>query len=229
VITLNDDPDFMNAIDCMVSYFYKASYDVSQYDISESLLHAQVATMADKYDCASLYKLAEKSFADTVSLVKGEDWVAVAAYIYDHTTTEYPAHKELRRLVVAAVTNRPSVLNSILGLKSAAGLLRSTVDLATDILLSRRHASEYIFICDKCRYAHIGSRDCSFVASLEGPLCQYKCPECDNQTGATSKRFTHHVTLVEAYSCPYCDGFSTIDFQLVHEPLPLPSTADAGD
>ncbi|KAF2007552.1 hypothetical protein P154DRAFT_414539, partial [Amniculicola lignicola CBS 123094] len=136
VITLNDDPEFANAIDCMVSYFYKAGYNVSQYDTSESLLHAQVATIADKYDCASLYKLARTLFADTVNAVESDDWVAVAALIYDHTTTDLPAHKELRGLVVAAVANRPVVLKMILQLESTVGLLRSTADLATDLLLS---------------------------------------------------------------------------------------------
>jgi hypothetical protein len=229
VITLNDDPDFTNAIDCMVSYFYKASYDVSQYDTSESLLHAKVATMADKYDCASLYKLARKSLAESVNLIKGEDWVAVAAYIYDHTTTEYPPHEELRSLVVTAVTNRPSVLNSILGLKSTAGLLRSTVDLATDILLSRRHTSEYIFICDKCRYVHVGPRDCSYVASLKSSLYEHRCPVCKNCTGLVSKRFVHYVDLVQPYSCPFCDGFHTIEPALAHPLAPEPSPVDTDD
>jgi hypothetical protein len=57
----------------MVTYFYKAGYNVSQYDTSESLLHAQVATIADKYDCASLYKLARISFADTVNAVESNN------------------------------------------------------------------------------------------------------------------------------------------------------------
>ncbi|KAF1828723.1 hypothetical protein BDW02DRAFT_593086 [Decorospora gaudefroyi] len=125
VITLNDDPEFADAIDCMVSYFYKVGYNVSQYDTSEPLLHAQVATIADK-----------TSFAGTVNAVDSNDWIAVAAFIYDHTTTDPPAHKELRGLVVAAVAKRPSVLKSILQLEIESGLLRSTADLATDLLLS---------------------------------------------------------------------------------------------
>ncbi|KAH7079102.1 hypothetical protein BKA63DRAFT_531809 [Paraphoma chrysanthemicola] len=136
VITLQDDPEFADAVDCMVSYFYKASYDVSQYDISESLLHAQVATMADKYDCASLYKLARTSFAKAINAVESNDWVAVAALVYDNTTTDLPAHEELRSLVVAAVANRPVVLKGILQLGNTAELLRSHAHLATDLLLS---------------------------------------------------------------------------------------------
>ena len=153
----------------MVSYFYKADYNVSQYDTSESLLHAQVATMADKYDCASLYKLARTLFANTVNAVESDDWVAVAALIYDHTATGLPAHEELRGLVVAAVANRPTVLKSILQMESTAGLLRSTADLATDLLLSGPYRSKlkdvakYVFTCGKCHYAHVGSNKCAYL------------------------------------------------------------------
>ncbi|KAF2818317.1 hypothetical protein CC86DRAFT_399334 [Ophiobolus disseminans] len=165
VITLNDDPEFADAIDCMVSYFYKAGYNVSQYDTSESLLHAQVATIADKYDCASLYKLARTSFADTVNAVESNDWFAVAALIYDHTTTELPAHEELRGLVVAAVANRPVVLKVILQLESTVGLLRSNADLATDLLLS----GPYI-------QTGVTSKRHSYKVGLVG---SFSCPSCD--------------------------------------------------
>lgn len=231
MITLNDDPDFANAIDCMVSYFYKASYNVSQYDTSESLLHAQVATIADKYDCASLYKLARTSFADTINAIGSDDWVAVAALIYDHTTTELPAHEELRGLVVAAVAKRPVVLSSILRLESTAGLLRSTADLATDLLLSGPYTSKIedvakrIFICGRCHYTHVGSRDCSYVASRSSFFQEKICPQCGNQTGVTSKRHSYRVGLVESFSCPSCDGFHTLE----PVPEPQPSTANAGD
>jgi hypothetical protein len=226
---LKDDPEFANAIDCMVSYFYKAGYDTSQYETSESLLHAQVATIADKYDCASLYKLARTSFADTVNAVESEDWVTVAALIYDHTTTESPAHEELRGLVVAAVANRPVVLHSILQLESTAGLLRSTADLATDLLLSGlltpkvEEVAKHIFICDKCHYVHVGSSDCSNVSARSSLFSGIKCAQCGNSTGAMSKRFMHRVDLTRAYSCPSCDGFHT------KEPEFYIPTANAGD
>ncbi|CAN9091547.1 unnamed protein product [Alternaria alternata] len=179
VITLCDDPEFANAIDCMVSYFYKAGYNASQYDTSESLLHAQVATIADKYDCASLYKLATTSFAGTVYAVESNDWIAVATFIYDRTTTDSPAHQELRGLVVAAVAKRPSVLKSILQLEIESGLLCSTPDLATDLLLSRPYVSEmkdraeYIFTCGKCQYAHVGSYMASRNSFLQGDACPH--------------------------------------------------------
>lgn len=231
MITLNDDPEFADAIDCMVSYFYKAGYNVSQYDASESLLHAQVATIADKYDCASLYKLARTSFADTVNAVGSNDWFAVAALIYGHTTTDLPAHEELRGLVVAAVANRPLVLKAILQLESTAGLLRSNADLATDLLLSGPYMSKigdvanYIFTCGRCQYAHVGSRDCAYVAYRSSFLHEGTCPQCGSQTGVTSKRHSYKVGLFGLFPCPSCDGLHTTE----PVPEPLPSTEDAGD
>ncbi|EMD86653.1 hypothetical protein COCC4DRAFT_33152 [Bipolaris maydis ATCC 48331] len=98
----------------MVSYFYNANYNASQYDMSESLLHAQVATIADKYDCASLCKLARTSFANAVNAIEKDDWITVAAFVYHHTIIEWLPHQNLRDLVIATVADRPSVLKSIL-------------------------------------------------------------------------------------------------------------------
>jgi hypothetical protein len=227
VITLNDDPEFTNAIDCMVSYFYKACYDVSQYDTSESLLHAQVATIADKYDCASLFKLASTSLTDTIHAIESEDWVPVAALVYDHTTTELQAHKELRGLVVAAVVNRPAVLNSILELESTADLLRSNADLAIDLLLSGLRSRKvqdvamHMFVCDKCRYAHAGSRDCAYVTSQDAVLCGLVCPMCGNYSGVISQRFTHRVDFKQGFSCSSCEGIHTIQSGTETQSLPV--------
>jgi hypothetical protein len=230
VITLNEYPAFADAIDCMVSYFYKAGYNVSQYDTSEYLLHAQVATIADKYDCASLYKVARASFADTVNAVESNDWFAVAALIYDRTTTDLSAHKELRGLVVTAVADRPVVFKEILQLKSTAGFLRSNADLATDLLLSGPYISKigdvakYIFTCGKCQYAHAGSRNCAYLAS-QNIFHGRSYPQCGSQTGVTSKRHSYKVVLVGAFSCPSCDGIHTTE--PVPEPQPL--VEDAND
>lgn len=57
----------------MVSYFYKAGYSATGYNTSECLLHAQVAIVADEYDCTSLYRIARDSFANTVKTVKTDD------------------------------------------------------------------------------------------------------------------------------------------------------------
>lgn len=67
--------------------------------------------------------------------VDSDDWGAIAAFIYDHTPTEVPAHVELRNLVVAAVTDRHSVLKSTLHSGIIVELLRSNADLATNLLL----------------------------------------------------------------------------------------------
>jgi hypothetical protein len=176
VVTLNDDPEFANAIDCMVSYFYEAGYNASKYDTSGTLLHAQVAIIADKYDCASLYELARSLFASTVKTVESDDWAAIAALVYGHTTIELPAHVELRGLVVTAFADRPSVLKSTLQLESTEDILRSSADLATDLLLGGLQgpkagdASDHTFVCDHCRYVHAGSGNCANVVPAWGPI-----------------------------------------------------------
>ncbi|KAF2275229.1 uncharacterized protein EI97DRAFT_81740 [Westerdykella ornata] len=137
-INLHDDPEFANALDCMVSYFYNAGYHASKYDTSASLLHAQVAVIADKYDCPTLYKLAKTSFAKSMIAMQSDDWVTIAAFIYDYTTTEVPTHVELRKLVVAATTDGSIVSTSMLQDKGVVELLRSNADLATDLLLMRK-------------------------------------------------------------------------------------------
>lgn len=50
---------------------------------AEALLHVQATKIADKYDCASLHKLARTSFANTINAFESEDWVTIAALIYD--------------------------------------------------------------------------------------------------------------------------------------------------
>lgn len=208
----------------MISYFYKAHYDVSQYDISEALLHAKVATIADKYDCMSLYKLAKYSFSRTIDDVEIDGWVAVAAVIYDYTTTDSPAHKELRNLVVSAVVTRPGLLESIIQLESTSGLLRSTADLATDLLLSglckpEKQVAEPIFICGNCRYLHVGSRDCAKLMFQNSAEDGMVCPCCRTRTGSTTKkRHVYRVGLVNSFSCPSCDGFHTTNPETTLDP-----------
>jgi hypothetical protein len=212
---LKDDPEFANAIDCMVSYFYKADYSVSQYHISESLLHAQVATIADKYHCASLNKLAIASFAKTVNAVDGDDWVAIAGFVYDHTTTELPAHTEMRGLIIAAVTYRPAVLYSILQLERAVELLRSNAELATDLLLRTAHepkaedAKHVIITCDNCRYAHIGPRNCPSMPPRSG-FGEDICPQCRSYRVEKMKRLVVRVVMLPIFPCPSCDGYHTL-------------------
>ncbi|KAJ6199969.1 hypothetical protein J3E72DRAFT_238593 [Bipolaris maydis] len=213
VVTLQDDIEFTDAVDCMVSYVYEAGYNASKYSTSESLLHAQVAILADKYDCASLYDLARTSFANTVKAVESDDWAVIADFTYDNTSTEVLAHVELRGLVVAAVAGRHSVLTSTIRNESIVELLRSSADLATDLLLGglgpkAKDGSEHIFLCDYCHYVHAGSRNCSNV--VFGGSILGGCPQCGHPSGTTSKRYTHRVRVVSAFSCPFCDGIHTV-------------------
>lgn len=214
MITLEDEPEFADAVDCMVSYFYEAGYDATKYETPEPLLHAQVATIADKYDCASLYKLANTSFARSVRTVDNDGWGSTAGFIYDHTSTEVPAHVELRKIVVAAIIGRHSVLRSALHNETVVELLRSNADLATDLMLGGLHenrtgdASELIFVCDNCHYIHAGSRNCSSIVSPSDLSFGRLCPNCG--LGAEiSKRYTHKVQKLPAFACPFCDGLHT--------------------
>lgn len=215
---MNDDSEFGNAIECMVSYFYNAGYNASQYDTSEPLLHAQVAIVADKYDCASLYKLAKTSFANAVNTIEKHDWITVAVFVYDHTITDWLPHQDLRDLVVAAVADRPSVLKSVLEMESTPGLLRSTSDLATDLLLSRPNisksegAGKHIFQCGKCQYAHVGSNECAYVVSRNRFADVTACPDCGGQSGVRSNRRTYKVGLTQLFPCPSCNGTHTLEF-----------------
>lgn len=223
VITLKDEPEFADAIDCMLSYFYRAGYDASRYDTSTPLLHARVAIIADKYDCASLYKLAETSLASSIGTAEIGDWVAIAALIYDYTTTELPAHMELRNLVVHAVPGHPDISESFFRNESVEELLRSTADLGADLLLSRvqklmpknaRQARQYIFTCDYCRYAHAGSSNCPIVINDEYASVQ-TCPQCGKSGGTTKKnvKSVQRVGWARARPCPSCNGMHTSTLQ----------------
>lgn len=77
---MKDEPEYADAIDCMVSYLYGGGYDASKYDTSEALLHAQVAIVADKYDYTSLYKLAKISFAGSIQAVESDEWRTIVAF-----------------------------------------------------------------------------------------------------------------------------------------------------
>ncbi|KAF9730209.1 hypothetical protein PMIN04_012258 [Paraphaeosphaeria minitans] len=210
VITLQDDYRYANATDCMVSYFYQAGYDASKYDTIESLLHAQVAILADKYDCASLYSLARSSFSNTIEATKSDDWAVVAGFIYDYTTTEASAHLEIRKLAVVAKASRRSVLKTTLLDESVIDLLRSNADLATDLLLGGRHGTDYHFICEHCRYSHVGPRSCPSVFSADDSGTR-DCPQCGKGNGHQARHTRWvNISMRPTYSCPLCDGCHTL-------------------
>jgi hypothetical protein len=199
----------------MVTFFYEASYTASKYKTSEALLHAQVAILADKYHCSSLYKFARLSFVKTVQTVGSDEWRGIAAFIYDFTTTESPAHLQIRNIVINTVTTRSPVLKSTLQNNGVVELLRSNADLATDLLLGRRHgstandASEYLCVCDHCHYSHFGPRDCPNVSSVDGSGVRL-CPKCGKGSSGKTTYVSRRVDLYQAYSCGFCDGFHTV-------------------
>ncbi|KAK7183848.1 uncharacterized protein CC84DRAFT_1089157 [Paraphaeosphaeria sporulosa] len=223
VITLEDDGEMADALDCMVSYFYEAGYDTSKYSTPGTLLHAQVAVVADKYDCPSLYKLASASFAKQVPSVKSDDWIDIAALIYDYTTLELTTHSELRSLVINSVLSRPDMLTTILEKDTMVDILRSNADLATDLLLARpktRDTSEHLFMCDKCQYVHAGPRDCAYIESRNGAGMGRACPNCGvKDHGPLSKRYYHKVFLAQGFPCSSCGGTHTT------EPAPEPQSS----
>jgi hypothetical protein len=192
----------------MVSYFYQATYNCSECTTPESLLHAQVTTLADKYLCGSLYYLARTSFLKTIEKVDSDEWGVIAAFVYDYTTTEVLAHIELRDILVDAVAGRNSVFHAILQNSKDVELLRSNAELATDLLLGRRHGSRandvsehhLHLVCGHCYYSHTGPRMCPNV------VCKNFCPSCGKRSekGSNSVR---KVVMQPAFSCPGCDGF----------------------
>jgi hypothetical protein len=136
-ITLQDEPSFANAIDCMVSYFYEGSYKASKYGTSQVLLHAEVVIIADKYDCPSLLTLATSFLRGSLrsGTMKSTDWPALASFIYEHTLTDASAHAELRKVVVNCLWEC-SQSESLLHTDEMQALLRENADLATDLLLA---------------------------------------------------------------------------------------------
>jgi hypothetical protein len=217
---LQDDPEFADAIDCMVSYFYSATYDVSKYNSSQALLHAQVVMLADKYDCASLYKLARTSFASAVMFAGSNEWADIATLIYEYATTDVPDHVELRSLLVAAVPRQSAASTLFFRNENIVKLLRSNADLGADVLLSRiqridpSDPGDRIFLCDRCHYGHVGSPDCSTLKSRNIDLggmfgSKNVCPECGEQDGVVVKRHTCRVMDCQTFPCASCGGVHT--------------------
>lgn len=194
----------MDAIDCMVTYFYKAGYDSEEYCQSEALLHAQVAVIADKYDCESLFSLAKTSFANSVEDVDSEGWVDVASLVYNHTTAELQAHKDLRSLVISSISEHRVVWEKVVQTEKMIELLRLNKDLAIDLLRDemiprkRQDVGDRGFRCNRCLYMHIGPASCAVMAPYahdEDPVC----PWCGHD-------FAHAVVETKMHPCPHCDG-----------------------
>jgi hypothetical protein len=210
-VNLNDEPEFADAIDCMLSYFYRASYNASDHDASAPLLHARVAVVADRYGCASLYELAKTTLASCIGAAEVQDWVAIAALVYSCTTSELRAHAELRDLVVRAVPGHPDIQESFFRNEGVEDLLRATADLGADLLLSRmqsakpRNTHVHILMCDHCHYAHAGPSSCPSVVRNEFSLVQ-TCPQCGGKDKMTTKKHVQRVLWPQAQPCPLCGG-----------------------
>jgi hypothetical protein len=224
VVTLKDDPEFLPAIHCMVSYFYNDDYDASEHDVHEPLLHAQVTVIADKYDCASLFKYARDSLAESMSVVVCHEWVDVAALIQEYATTDGSAHLTLRDTLLYAVPRDPVGALKFLHDEHVSGFLRSNADLATDILLYRlkkfalrSESEDHIFHCGICGYSHIGPKHCPRVDPFRSkprlpphPNQIVRCPQCNpNRTYHLYHRGGRWPSFEMLYPCTACDGAHT--------------------
>jgi hypothetical protein len=230
VVTLKDDPEFLSAINCMVSYFYNNHYDTSEHDTHAPLPHAQVAVIADKYDCASLFRYARYSLTESMSDVVGHEWADVAALFNEYATTDASPHSELRSAFLFAVPYHPQKALKFLHDEHVSGFLRSSVDLATDMLLYRlKHfelrsePDDHIFHCEICDHGHIGSKHCPCVnqAAASIPFTSFLrpgpqvivvklCPQCDPRyTFPIIHRRGYYVTLRMTYPCTSCRGVHT--------------------
>lgn len=125
---------------------------------------------------------------------------------------EFPAHVELRNLVVASVIDQPTVLKSMLRKENMVELLRSDADLGADLLLhalKRENSTEYIFACDSCRYTHVGPENCRNVGFNSGPRAGWVCPKCRVQMEISIRQAWKPVDPYKAVSCNSCYGIHT--------------------
>jgi hypothetical protein len=208
----------------MVSYFYNNDYDISEHDVHEPLLHAQVTVIADKYDCASLFEYARGSLAESMSAVVCHEWVDVAALFHEYATTDGPAHLKLCNTLLYAVPRDSVRALKFLHDECVSEFLRSNADLATDMLLYRlkrfalkSEPDDHLFHCGICGYGHIGSKHCPRVNPFESkprlpphPNQVVLCPQCDlRRTLRLRHRDGHRPTLDITYPCTSCDGAHT--------------------
>jgi predicted RNA-binding Zn-ribbon protein involved in translation (DUF1610 family) len=224
LVTLRDDPEFLSAINCMVSYFYNNRYDASNHQFHAPLLHAQIAVIADKYDCASLFKYARDSLAESMSAVVGHEWADVAALIHEYATTDGSNHLDLHAALLFAVLNHPEKALKFLHDEHVSEFLRSNADLATDMLLYRlkyfelrKSPDDHIFYCGLCEYGHVGSTDCPCLNKTADspsasrirprqPIQINVCPDCDRPATYRTKS---SITLKMTYPCTSCHGVHT--------------------
>ncbi len=129
-----DDTVFADAINCMVAYFYEADYKLPKTDAVAAVLHAQVLVIADKYDCATLCRMALYKFHAAIRSFNDDAWIKSAGFIYPHTTADVPNHKQLRADLVAFAAVNPHMVKRIQQAESFEDVLHSNGDLAIDLL-----------------------------------------------------------------------------------------------
>lgn len=200
----------------MVSYFYNAEYDTELHATPSALLHAQVAILADKYDCASLFKLAKISLgAYILSSVKNETWTGVLSCIYENTTAELPAHQELREMVAGAITCQPYELEKFLNSENTAHLLRSTPDLSTDLILRIQTGEppQDSMLCKNCgKRVVIDVVKCPLVSPHIETYPYTACRSCETQmpTDSWGEADSGNAKFVQAFWCWACYRFHLI-------------------
>lgn len=140
----------------MISYFYDANYNPSQYDKLEALLHAQVVIIADKQGCESLCELAISLFRKAITEVKNEDILVLDALIRRATSIEIPVHVQLRDL---AYSRLHYLLLSLMSTENARKLYSLNLDNPKEV--TENHLG--VYNCNKCRLIHLGCDDCSHL------------------------------------------------------------------
>ena len=189
----------------MVSYFYDAAYKPFDYETNNALLHAQVAIIADKYGCVSLFLLSDELFVKSLAAVYATAWVDIAKFVYEHTSVEVLNHRNLRAHLVSSLGIRPLILNAVLAIKGFQDSLRLNADMATDILLGSvlkpvtKDKEPFTLLCRACRFIHIGPTTCSSMEKF--------CPGC----GKRDKWICFQFNTVDE-PCKFCEGkHNTVD------------------
>ncbi len=144
----------MDTIVCMVCYFYESNYGDLAYDHpEESILCAQIAIIAARYDCGSLW-----SHTDVVldKILRGETietFIKVADLIYKNTGTDKPGDKILRSTIIDWLAYEEWDLKFTLESEQLLQYLRTNAELAVDVLvqgtgvLKEEARSQPSFVC----------------------------------------------------------------------------------
>jgi hypothetical protein len=135
----------------------------------------------------------------------------------------------LHHALLSAVPDDPVKALKFLHNEHVSGLLQSSANLGTDMLLHRlkyfalrTNPDDHLFHCENCGYGHIGFKHCPRVDPFESmprlrprppprPNQVMRCPQCDDphRTFGLSFRVGRRTTLKMTYPCTSCDGAHT--------------------